>query len=85
MFEEDEPDPVPLDDPDEGHAATVHCSTIIASPVHTLPPLLGAGLVQVLVLAECPVPHVTLHCVATDHAPQFPSTGTSFRMKIVHN
>lgn len=46
--------------------------TCEASPLRMLPPLLGAGLVQVRVCVPCP--HVTEHA---DHADQLPLMGAA--------
>ena len=46
-------------------------------PAQLLPPPDGAGLLHVLVLDFCPVPHVLVHVVYAPHALHIPFTENS--------
>ena len=57
-----------------GQGPSLHGLFLTGSPVHCLPPALGAGLLHCLLLMLVPGPHDTLHALQSLQAPQPPST-----------
>ena len=60
-----------------GHAEVLQSVSSDVEPGQLLPPPDGAGLLHVLVLDFCPVPHVLVHVVYAPHALHIPFTENS--------
>ena len=56
------------------HGWTLHSCVCRSRPEHCFPPLVGAGLVQVLVLSRSPVPHNFEQAVQSVQSLHWPST-----------
>lgn len=57
-----------------GHCLWLHLCWWTGNPLHSLPPLTGAGLLHSRVLVIVPNPHVTLHVEKLDQGDQLPSS-----------
>ena len=57
-----------------GQAFVLQSTVTVFEPVQSLPPPDGAGLLHVLVLDFCPVPHVLVHVEYAPHAVHIPFT-----------
>jgi len=66
-----------------GQACVLHVVVSEVVPLHALPPYWGAGLVQLLVLVDDPVPQVKLHEPQLPHADRPPSTKT--KVALIHD
>lgn len=61
-----------------GHGSALQERTWSFSPLHSLPPCCGGGLVQDRVRPWVPPPHVTLHCAQAFQSLHLPSTVKEF-------
>ena len=57
-----------------GQGRNIQRPVFVLFPAHGLPPMTGAGLVQVRLLSHVPLPHVVLHDPQDDQPAQRPST-----------
>ena len=68
-----------------GHAEVLQSVISDVEPGQSLPPPDGAGLLHVLVLDFCPVPHVLVHVEYAPHAVHIPFTKNSALTNLKEN